>query len=69
VALDTPDERQTITALCAQLNSVADASGAPPGCQALAAIMTAARYAGRSSMPAPLAAAMLADYIVRGESI
>jgi hypothetical protein len=64
-----PDDRQMITALCAQLNAVTDASGAPPGCQAVATIMTAARYAGRSSMPAPLAAAMLADYMARGEPI
>jgi hypothetical protein len=64
-----PDERQMIAALCRQLNAAVDASNATPGCKAIAAIMTAARYARRAAMPAPVAAAMVADYILRGDPV
>ena len=64
-----PDERTMIAALCRQLNAVTDASSATPGCQTIATIMTAARYARRTNMPASVAAAMLADYIVRGDPV
>jgi hypothetical protein len=63
------DERQRILDLCARLNAVLDRGGETPGCQAVAAIMTAARYAARSGMPPQVAAAMIADYIGRGEPV
>jgi hypothetical protein len=64
-----PDERQMIHAPCRQLNAVMDARRATPCCQTIATIMTAARYARRTDMPASVAAAMLADYIVRGDPV
>jgi hypothetical protein len=66
---DSFDERCAIQALCAQLNAVLEDSDATPGSQTIAAIMTAARRARRTSMPATVAAAMLADYIVRGDPV
>ena len=45
------------------------ASPFTPGCKTIAVISTAARYARRTSMHPQVAAAMLADYIVRGEPI
>ncbi len=64
-----PSERQMIAALCRQLTVAVDTSGATPGCQTIAAIITAARYARRTAMPAHIATAMLADYIVRGDPV
>ena len=69
MSMKQPDERQTIATLCGQLDAVADASGATAGCQTLATIMTAARCARRTGMPAPIAAALLAEYIVRGDPV
>jgi hypothetical protein len=66
---DQPDERQMIAALCRQINAVMDASGATPGCLTIAAIITAARYARRTALPASVATAMLAEHIVRGEPV
>ena len=63
------DERQIIAALCRQIEAAMDANSATRGCQAIATIMTAARYARRADMPASVAAAMLADYIARGDPI
>jgi hypothetical protein len=64
-----PDERKMIAALCRQIEAAVDASSATRGCQSIATIMTAARYARRADMPASVAAAMLADYIVRGDPV
>ncbi len=64
-----PDERKMIAALCRQIEAAMDASSSTQGCQAIATIMTAARYARRTDMPASVAAAMLADYIVRGDPV
>ncbi len=58
-----------IASLCEQLNAVIDASNATPGCRTIAAIMTAARCARRTAMPASVAAAMIADYIDRGDPV
>jgi hypothetical protein len=66
---DNPIERQMIITLSQQLNAVTEASSATPGCQAIAAIITAAHYASRAGMPPPVAAAMLADYIVHGDPV
>ena len=63
------DEPQMIDMLCRQLDAVLDASPFTPGCKTIAVISTAARYARRTSMHPQVAAAMLADYIVRGEPI
>ena len=64
-----PDERQMIAALCRQIEASMDATRASQGCLAIATIMTAARYARRADMPASVAAAMLAEYIVRGDPV
>jgi hypothetical protein len=69
VPRNTPDEYQMIEALCRQLNAVMDASSATPGCKTVAAIITAARYARRTAMPPDVAAAMIADYILRGDPV
>jgi hypothetical protein len=61
------EEWPLIRDLHSQLTAVLDQSGATPTGQAFAVIMTAARYAGRAQMPADVAFAMLAGYIVRGE--
>ena len=66
---DNPIERQMIITLSQQLNAVTEASSATPGCQAIAAIITAARYASRAGIPPPVAAAMLAGYIVHGDPV
>ena len=62
-----PEEWPLIRDLHSQLSAVLDQSGATPGAQAFAAIMTAARYAGRAEIPVKIAFAMLAGYVVRGE--
>jgi len=56
-----------IESLCCQLNEVIDASSATPGLKTIAAIITAARYARRTAMPAFVAASMIRIYIVRGD--
>jgi hypothetical protein len=64
---EKPDERLLIESLCCQLNKVIDASSATPGLKTIATIITAARYARRTSMPAFVAASMLSGYIARGD--
>jgi hypothetical protein len=64
---EKPDERLLIETLCWQLNEVIDASNATAGLKTIAAIITAARYARRTAMPAFLAASMLSGYIARGD--
>ena len=64
---EKPDERLLIETLCWQLGEVIDASNAMPGLKTIAAIITAARYARRTAMPAFLAASMLSNYIARGD--
>ncbi len=64
---EKPDERMIIELLCAQLYAVLDASTATSGLKTVIAIITAARHARRTSMPAAVAASMLATYIVRGD--
>jgi hypothetical protein len=64
---EKPDERLVIETLCWQLNAVIDASNATPGLKTIAAIITAARYARRTAMPAFVAASMLSGYIARGD--
>ena len=61
------DKRRLIESLCCQLNEVIDASSATPGLKTIAAIITAARYARSTSMPAFGAASMIRTYIVRGD--
>ena len=56
---DKPDERLLIEALCWQNGEIIDVSNAT--------IITAARYARRTAMPAFLAAAMLPIYIAKGD--
>jgi len=62
-------ERQMIETLCRQLDQTIEASIATPGCQTIAAIITAARCARRTAMPSSVAAAMLADYIAKGDPV
>ena len=64
---DKPDERLLIETLCWQLGEVIDASNATPGLKTIATIITAARYARRTAMPAFLAASMLSGYIAKGD--
>ena len=64
---DKPDERLLIDSLCWQLGEVIDASNATPGLKTTATIITAARYARRTAMPAFVAASMLSTYIARGD--
>ena len=64
---DKPDERLLIETLCWQIGEVIDASNATPGLKTIATIITAARYARRTAMPAFLAASMLSNYIARGD--
>jgi hypothetical protein len=64
---DKPDERMLIETLCWQLGEVMDASSATPGLKTIAAIITAARYARRTAMPAFVAASMISTYIARGD--
>ena len=60
------DERTAITALGRQLAALLEHSDATPACQAIAALMIAAQFAGRADMPPSVAAAMLADFCARG---
>ena len=64
---DKPDERLLIETLCWQIGKVIDASNTTAGLKTIAVIITAARYARRTAMPAFLAASMLSTYIVRGD--
>jgi hypothetical protein len=64
---DKPDERMLIETLCWQLGEVLDASNATPGLKTIAAIITAARYARRTAMPAFVAASMISTYTDRGD--
>lgn len=64
---DKPDERLLIETLCRQLSEVMDVSNATPGLKTIATIITAARYARRTAMPAFVAASMLSTYIARGD--
>jgi hypothetical protein len=66
---EASDEREAIQGLCRQINAVIEASEATSGCRAVAALITAARYASRSSMPAFVASAILADYMSRGDPV
>jgi hypothetical protein len=61
------DERMVIETLCQQLNTVIDASSAKPGLKTVVALITAARYARRTALAPQVAAAMIADYIARGD--
>jgi DNA-binding FrmR family transcriptional regulator len=69
VPREKPDERAAIKALCGQITAVIESSDATPSCRAMAAIITAARFARRSSMSHIIAAAMIADYMKRGDPI
>jgi hypothetical protein len=64
---DKPDERLLIETLCWQLGEVIDASNATPGLKTIATIITAARYARRTAMPAFVAASLISTYIARGD--
>jgi len=64
---DKPDERLIIQSLCWQLDAAMEASNATPGLKAIIAIIFAARQARRTAMPAFAAAAMLSNYIARGD--
>ena len=64
---DKPDERLLIETLCWQLGEVIDASNATPGLKTIATIITAARYARRTAMPAFVAASLISTYISRGD--
>jgi hypothetical protein len=63
------NERQIIQDLSGRLNRVLDSCDGTAGCVAVAALMTAARYARRAQMPAEIAAAMVVDYIARGDPV
>jgi hypothetical protein len=69
VPRNKPAERQMIEALSRQLSGIMDDSSATPGCQTIAAIITAARCARRTAMPSVVAASLLADYIKRGDPV
>jgi hypothetical protein len=62
-----PTANDVMAQLCAELEKITIASRATPGCQALAALACASRCARKAGMPAPVAAALLADYIVRDD--
>ena len=64
---EKPDERLIIQSLCWQLDAVMEASNATPGLKTIIAIIFAARHARRTAMPAFAAAAMLSNYIARGD--
>lgn len=55
--------------LVRELNALVDASDATLGTRTIAAIITAARCAKRADMPPLVAAAMVADYIDRGDPV
>jgi hypothetical protein len=57
------DEHKAILQLCTELNAITKVSSDTPGCLALAALICAAQCAKRAGMSAPVAAALLADYI------
>ena len=63
------DERLLIETLCEQIQAVIDASSATSGLKTIVTIIVAARHARRTSMPAFVAAAMIADDIVRGDPV
>jgi hypothetical protein len=63
------DEWVRILNLRSQLAVLLDRSELTPTSQAAAAIMTAARCAGRAQIPIEIAFAMLAGYVVRGEPV
>lgn len=64
---EKPDERLLIEPLCWQLGKVLVASNATAGLKTVATIITAARYARRTAMPAFLAASILSNYIAKGD--
>jgi len=57
------DKDDEVSQLCAKLDAITKASSATPGCQFLAALVCAARCARQAGVYAPVAAALLADYI------
>jgi hypothetical protein len=61
------DERFLIEALCREIDALTQASDASPGIRTVAAIISAARHARRTNMPAGVAAALIAQYILRGD--
>jgi hypothetical protein len=63
------DDWLSVLKLRSQLVAVLDHSQLTPTDQAAAAIMTAARCAGRAQMPVEIAFAMLAGYVIRGEPV
>lgn len=69
VAKPVIDERLLIETLCSQIDEVIDASSATAGIKTIVTIIVAARRARRTSIPAFVAAAMIADYIVRGDPV
>ena len=67
--MDAYQERHDIQALRLTLAEILDESDTTPDAQAIAAIMTAARYVARARIPVDTAVTMLVDYILRGEPV
>lgn len=63
------NERQIIQDLTGRLNGLIDSCDYPKGCIAVAALMTAARYARRADMSPQVAAALVANYVQRGDPV
>ena len=61
------DDRFLIEALCREIDALTQASDASPGIRTVATIIAAARHARRTNMPAGVAAALIAQYVLRGD--
>jgi hypothetical protein len=60
------DERTAITVLGRELTALLEGSEATSACQAFAALMIAAQFARRAELPPEVAAAVMADFWVKG---
>jgi hypothetical protein len=60
------DQRREIDDLTRALTALLESSAATPGSKTIAALVVASTFARRTEMPPHLAAAMLADFCVRG---
>jgi hypothetical protein len=60
------DQRREINELIRELTALLEQSAAEPGSKTIAALMVASIFARRTDMPPHLAAAMLANFYVKG---
>jgi hypothetical protein len=60
------DQRREIDDLTRALTALLDCSAASPGSKTVAALVVASVFARRTDMPPHLAAAMVANFCVRG---